>query len=108
MTEKKLLRAGIIGAGFAARFHFDALQYVSGTRVEVTGAWSPTPAHLQAFTEARSLRAFHDLPSLLEQCDVLHVCTPPMTHEPLVKAILAMDKHAIVEKPFTGYFGQDD
>lgn len=103
-----MLRAGIIGAGFAARFHFDALQYVSGTRVEVTGAWSPTPAHLQAFTEARSLRAFHDLPSLLEQCDVLHVCTPPMTHEPLVKAILAMDKHAIVEKPFTGYFGQDD
>jgi predicted dehydrogenase len=33
------------------------------------------------------------------------VCTPPITHEPLVIAALKRNKHVIVEKPFTGYFG---
>ncbi len=33
--EKKTLKAGFIGSGFAARFHFAALQYVFSTKVEV-------------------------------------------------------------------------
>jgi predicted dehydrogenase len=41
----------------------------------------------------------------MEASDVLHVCAPPSTHEALVVALLKNNKHVIVEKPFTGYFG---
>jgi len=42
---------------------------------------------------------------LIDACDVLHLCTPPVTHEPLAVEILKKGKSVIIEKPFTGYFG---
>ena len=44
--DKKVIRAGIIGSGFAAQFHFDALQRVFSTKVEVVGAFSKSPLEL--------------------------------------------------------------
>ncbi|WP_347156527.1 Gfo/Idh/MocA family protein [Pontibacter chitinilyticus] len=105
MMDKKVVRAGIVGSGFAARFHFDALQRVFSAKVVVVGAYSPSPENLQAFTQERNLTAFDNLESLLDKADVIHVCTPPVTHEPIVVAALKRNKHVIVEKPFTGYFG---
>ncbi|MEJ7691876.1 Gfo/Idh/MocA family oxidoreductase [Daejeonella sp.] len=103
--EKKVIRAGIVGSGFAAKFHFDALQRVYSTRVEIAGAYSPNAERLSEFTSARNLKPFHDLDELIQSSDIIHVCTPPITHEPIVISALKQDKHVIVEKPFTGYFG---
>ena len=47
--NKPTLKAGIIGSGFAAKFHFEALQGVHTVQVEVAGAYSPTFPHLEAF-----------------------------------------------------------
>jgi predicted dehydrogenase len=103
--NESVIKAGIIGSGFAARFHFDALKRVFSTKVEVVGAYSRNLDKLQQFISERKLQAFQQVEALIDACDVLHVCTPPVTHEPLVLAILQKHKHAIVEKPFTGYFG---
>src|ERR1051325_6086041 len=103
--EKKLLRAGIIGSGFAAKFHYDALQRVFSTKVEVAGAYSPSPKNLQEYTSRRNIKAFETAEALIENADLIHICTPPVTHEPYVIAALKQNKHVIVEKPFTGYFG---
>ena len=103
--NKGSLKAGIIGSGFAARFHFDALKRVFSTNVEVLGVYSIDLQHCEEFASSRGIQAFDSLEALIDACDVLHVCTPPVTHEPLVISILQKDKHAIVEKPFTGYFG---
>jgi predicted dehydrogenase len=103
--EKKTLRAGIIGSGFAARFHFEALKRVFSTAIEVVGAYSKSPDELTEFTNERNLQKFGSLEGLLASCDVVHICTPPVTHELLTVTALLSDKHVIVEKPFTGYFG---
>ncbi|PIQ22869.1 MAG: oxidoreductase [Cytophagales bacterium CG18_big_fil_WC_8_21_14_2_50_42_9] len=103
--NKKPLRAGIVGSGFAAKFHYDALQRVYSTKVETIGAYSVSPENLRQFTQARNLPAFNSLEALIAAADILHVCTPPVTHEPIVIAALKQNKHVIVEKPFTGYFG---
>lgn len=103
--EKKVLRAGIIGSGFAARFHYDALQRVFNTKVEIIGAYSKSPDELTDFTEKRGIKAFNSMEELIEASDILHVCTPPVTHEPIAIAVLKKDKDVIIEKPFTGYFG---
>ena len=42
---------------------------------------------------------------LIDASDILHLCTPPVTHEPITIAVLKQNKSIIVEKPFTGYFG---
>lgn len=103
--EKKVLRAGFAGSGFAAKFHYDALQRVFSTKVEVTGAYSSTKEKLEAFANERNIKAFSSLDELIAASDVIHVCTPPVTHEPIVVAALQQNKNVIVEKPFTGYFG---
>jgi len=101
----KVIKAGIIGSGFASRFHFEALKRVFSTKVEVIGVYSISINEMNQFCNERNLRAYNDLDALIDACDVLHICTPPVTHEPLVISILNKNKHAIVEKPFTGYFG---
>lgn len=103
--EKKVIRAGIIGSGFAAKFHYDALQRVFNTKVEVIGAYSKSNDELTNFTQTRGIKAFASMEELIEASDILHVCTPPVTHEPIAVEVLKNDKDVIIEKPFTGYFG---
>ncbi|MDQ6813798.1 MAG: Gfo/Idh/MocA family oxidoreductase [Bacteroidota bacterium] len=103
--KKKTLKAGIVGSGFAAKFHYDALLRVFSTRVEVAGAFSTSLENLKKFTGPRNLKSFDSLDELIYEADIIHVCTPPVTHEPIVVAALQQNKHVIVEKPFTGYFG---
>ncbi|MEO8584313.1 MAG: Gfo/Idh/MocA family oxidoreductase, partial [Flavitalea sp.] len=105
--DKKIVRAGIIGSGFAAKFHYDALQRVFSAKVDIIGAWSPSQKNLSGFTEPRNIKSFKSADDLLKEVDVIHVCTPPVTHEPIVIAALQNNNDVIVEKPFTGYFGDD-
>ena len=104
MTVKKI-RCGIAGSGFAAKFHYEALLRVFSVKVDITGAFSPARERLDLFTEPRNLKSYNSVDELIDNSDVVHVCTPPLTHEPIVTAALGKNKHVIVEKPFTGYFG---
>ncbi len=106
MTKKKF-HAGIVGSGFAARFHYEALRRVFSTEVEIAGAYSTSPEKVNKFATDRSIRSFNSLEELISASDVVHVCTPPSTHERIASEILKHDKHVIIEKPFTGYFGED-
>lgn len=103
--NKKIIRSGIIGSGYAARYHFDAMQRVNTATVEVVGAYSPNSVRLNAFTSDRGIKSFESLDELINASDILHLCTPPVTHEPITIAVLKKNKNIIVEKPFTGYFG---
>jgi len=105
---KGTVRAGIVGSGFAARFHVEALRKVYGVNVEITGLYSPTESNCRKFGEETGLKAFPTLASLIDGSDVLHVCTPPSTHEEIGMAVLAAGKYVVIEKPFTGYFGAGD
>jgi predicted dehydrogenase len=102
---KKVIHCGIAGSGFAARFHYDALLRVFGVKVEISGAYSPTREKLEQFTGPRNIKVYKSIDELIENVDVVHVCTPPSSHEPIVTAALEKNKHVVVEKPFTGYFG---
>ena len=58
-----------------------------------------------AFARERDIRYFDTLEALLDQVDAVHVCTPPVAHEPVALAGLQRDNFVICEKPLTGYFG---
>jgi len=103
--KKKHIRTGIVGSGFSATFHFEAIAKIYGTDVEVVGVHSKGEQGGQAYAARRGIRFFPSLDALLEQVDVVHVCVPPMAHEPVAVAALERDKFVICEKPLTGYFG---
>jgi predicted dehydrogenase len=102
---KKTIRTGIVGAGFSATFHYESLRRVYGTNVDVVGVHSIDRDGGKAYAEKRGIRFFDSLNALLDEADAIHVCVPPMAHEPVAVAALAHDKFVVCEKPLTGYFG---
>jgi predicted dehydrogenase len=105
MTDKPKVRGGIVGSGFAANLHYEGIQRVYGTDVDLVGIYSPTEANARRFAESRRLRAFPSLEALLDQVEVVHVCASPAAHEAIAVSALERGVHAVVEKPLTGWFG---
>jgi predicted dehydrogenase len=106
MSSKPSLRAGVVGSGFSANFHVEAIHRVPQANVEIQGVYSPTSANARGFAGARGIEAHESLEALLDSgLDVVHVCAPPAVHESIACAALERDINAIVEKPLTGSFG---
>ena len=103
--HKPVVRAGIVGARFAAGLHYDAIRRVYGTAPEIVGVHSRSHESASAFAEPRGLMVCENLEALLDAVDVIHVCVPPHAHEAVAIAALERGVCPIVEKPFTGYFG---
>ncbi len=103
MDGKKTVRAGIVGAGFSASFHYEAARRVHGANVEIQGVFALDRA--EDYAKARGIPVMPSLEALIDRCDVLHVCTTASSHEDVARKALAAGKYAIVEKPLTGYFG---
>lgn len=99
------IRVGIVGARFAARFHWEGLSRVHGVPVQIVGVTSKTAEARDAFANEKKIRSFATLNELCEVVDVIDLCTPPASHEHLAVRVLARGKHVIIEKPLTGYFG---
>jgi len=106
VPSKPSIRAGIVGSGFSANLHIEAIRRVAGIDVEMVGVFSPTPDNARRFAAAHDIEAVGSLEALLDSSlDVVHVCAPPAAHEALAVAALERGVNAIVEKPLTGWFG---
>lgn len=99
------IRVGIVGSRYAAEFHYEAYQRVTGIDVEVIGVTSVTKEHREHFAKERGIKAFASLDEMLPEVDVVDNCTPGYAHEPVSIAAFDAGKHVVIEKPFTGYFG---
>lgn len=99
------IRVGLVGAGFAARFHLRGLQRVYGVPVEVAGVTARSAESRDRFARETGVPAFDSFDALCDAVDVLDLCTPPATHEPLAITAFARGKHVMVEKPLTGFYG---
>ena len=102
---REAMRVGIVGARYAASFHFESYRRLYGVPVRVAGVYSVTPDSREAFARERQIAAYSTFEELCDACDVIDVCTPPGTHAALAIEALQRGKHVIVEKPFTGFFG---
>ena len=98
MRNKATVRAGIVGSGFAASLHIEAMARVFGTHVDVVGVYSATQANAQKFAKAHDLSVAASLDEVIDKADVVHVCAPPAIHEDVAIQALSRDKFAIVEK----------
>ena len=101
-TSVPPLRVGILGAGHMARQHAQAIARLPGLAA-VTAIVDPdTTAMEDARRMHPGVAGFASLHELLraQPVDVVHVCTPPHTHEMLTDEALEGGCHVYVEKPF--------
>jgi predicted dehydrogenase len=111
MGEQATVRVGLIGAGFAARFHVANFRRVAGVNVELRGVAAGHAERAVRFADELGVaKAYADPRALLADpaIDLVDICTPPSLHAPFAIAAAQAGKHVIVEKPFSGYFGPPD
>jgi predicted dehydrogenase len=87
--------AGVVGTGFIAAVHVEALRRLG---VDVLGVVGSTPDRA---AEARLGNVYRSFDELLgnDRVDVVHLTTPNHLHYPQVKEVLAAGKHVVCEKP---------
>lgn len=106
----KRVRVGLIGAGFAAHFHADCYRRVAGVEVELRAVAAAHPERARKLADEFGIaRAYERVEDVLAdpEVDLVDVCVPNNLHVPLIEAAARAGKHVAVEKPLTGYFGED-
>jgi predicted dehydrogenase len=96
----------VVGTGFAARAHLDALSRLPGVRaVAVAGH---DPARVEELAGTYGLRGFGDWADLIadEEVEAIHDCSVNRLHFEVNLAALMADKHVLSEKPLAISFEQ--
>ena len=98
MTSEPI-RVGLIGAGYIANWHADALRATDG--VVVAAVCDPDEHAARALADSTGARAFASVEDLIEArcCDAVHVLTPPNLHCALALQCLEGGLHVLIEKP---------
>lgn len=97
------LRAAIVGCGAIAHEHVRFL--TNSPRATFVAAVDRSAALARFFQEHYGAgAAFADMAEMLDAAavDVVHVLSPPGTHEPLVRSALDGGAHVVCEKPMAG------
>ena len=101
----KPIRIGIVGAGFAARYHVECLRRTYGARVKIAGVTSLTKESREKFGATHGIPTYDSVDAMLARIDLLDICSPPSAHEGSILAAAGCGKAIVCEKPLTGYFG---
>ena len=103
-----MLRIGVVGSRFAAHLHLLAYRRVYGGEARLAAVTSPIAERRDAFARESGATAYPSLGAMLPHVDLVDVCSPPATHEPVALEAIDAGKHVVIEKPFTGAFGSPD
>jgi predicted dehydrogenase/nucleoside-diphosphate-sugar epimerase len=99
-TESPKIRAALVGAGYVASFHLEAMAGIPGP--EMVAVCDPDLDRARAVARPWSIPAavanIEELAGLGVQ--VAHVLTPPDLHVPVTRQLLEAGIGAFVEKPF--------
>lgn len=109
MTDARRLRVAVIGCGAIASEHLAYLSHSPWAELAAVCDSSPVTAAF-AKDRFRAARSFTDAASMLKdvQPDVVHILTPPQTHDSLVRTSLDFGADVICEKPMTGSAGDTE
>jgi len=91
------LKAAVIGAGAFGRHHASKYRGIEG--VELIAIADPSPEVRKTSFANHGVHAVADWRDLLGMVDLVSVCSPAVTHAPIVRAFLNSGAHVLVEKP---------
>jgi myo-inositol 2-dehydrogenase / D-chiro-inositol 1-dehydrogenase len=101
-----MLRIGLVGSGFMGTTHAAAW---ANTPARLYGIYSADRVGAQKLAEPYRARIYDDLTDLLQNVDVVDICTPTHLHYDVVMQAARIGKHIVCEKPLarTAQQGQE-
>ena len=92
-----MLKIGVLGAGHLGKIHLRLIKEISD--YQLVGFYDQTPAVAEAVSVEYGIPAFDSMEKLIDQCDVIDIVTPTLSHYDCAVAALKKSKHVFVEKP---------
>lgn len=90
------MRVGIAGVGSMGSTHAAAWAELP---VQIVGFVAGVPERAQTVAQQYGAKVFPDFASMVEEVDIVDICTPTHLHVPMILAAAARGKHIICEKP---------
>jgi len=97
------MRVGIVGVGFMGSTH--AVGWAE-TGAELVGCVAETVDEARPLAEQCGIKIYRDLAALLNDVDVVDICTPTHLHAQMILQAAAVRKHIICEKPLTRSYAE--
>ncbi len=100
MSEKKIYKVGVIGAGMIAKTHMGNLQKTE--RAKISWIAARDPENLEKVRAAYDIpNKTHDYRDMLRdpEVDVILITTPPDLHKEMFIETIKAGKHVLLEKP---------
>ncbi|MBN9052261.1 MAG: Gfo/Idh/MocA family oxidoreductase, partial [Rhizobiales bacterium] len=99
MSMQAAVRIGIIGAGYIATWHADAIRATAG--LALAAVCDPAEEAAGSLARTYGVPAFTDLDTMITAglCDAVHILTPPNLHRDLAEKCLKAGLHVFIEKP---------
>lgn len=99
VNETRILRIGLIGAGYQCLKKWPQLVLLPG--IHWVGVYDINPAQATAFQGQTGIPNVGNLDDLLAQVDVVYVATDTESHFPLAQMAIMAGKHVLLERPAT-------
>jgi predicted dehydrogenase len=96
----------VVGIGAFGRHH--ASKYSKLPGVELVGVADPSGEARKAVSTAHGVKAVSDWRDLLGAVDIVSICSPAVTHAPIVRAFLNAGADVLVEKPIATTLAEAD
>ncbi|MEZ4671575.1 MAG: Gfo/Idh/MocA family oxidoreductase [Anaerolineae bacterium] len=91
-----MLRVGLVGSGLMGATHADAWRRTSA---HLAGVYSIDTDGAKRLANQHQVGVYESLPALLNDVDVVDVCTPTHLHHDIALQAAAAGKHVVCEKP---------
>lgn len=94
-----MLKIGVVGAGHLGKIHIKLIQELDV--YHLVGFFDADVENAQKVAQDLGVTAFESFELLLEQCEVIDIVTPTLSHHYYATRALRASKHVFIEKPIS-------
>ena len=94
-----MLKIGVVGAGHLGKIHIKLIKELDV--YHLVGFFDADVENAQKVAQDLGITAFESFELLLEQCEVIDIVTPTLSHHYYATRALRASKHVFIEKPIS-------
>jgi predicted dehydrogenase len=94
------LKIGVLGAGHLGKIHIQCI-LAQPEHFEFVGFFDLDDKNAAIAMQKFDCQRFTSIDELIQQCDIIDIVTPTVTHFELAQQVITAGKHVFIEKPIT-------
>jgi len=92
-----MLKIGVLGAGHLGKIHIKCIKQIP--EYQLVGFYDPDTENAKLVSQELELKSFESTDALINECDVVDIVTPTVSHYDCAAAAIKKSKHVFIEKP---------